>query len=306
MTKFAGRVADLGFGAGWRLVRTLPAGVAAAGFRVAADQAARRNGPGARQLRANLARVVPQAGDDELTDLVHTGLRSYARYWCETFRLPAMDLDMLAARAETSVAGKENLDAALAAGRGAVVALPHSGNFDVAGYWVARRHGGFTTIVERLRPESLYLRFQAYRESLGFEILPLTGGERHPFAVLSARLRANRVICLVSDRDLTASGVPVNFFGEPATMPGGPAFLAARTGAALLPVGSWFTEDGWGYRIHPPIPVAGKSDVPAATQALADVFAGDIAAHPADWHMTQKLWLSDTVPAPAPVVRDVV
>ncbi|HEX9334874.1 MAG TPA: phosphatidylinositol mannoside acyltransferase, partial [Pseudonocardiaceae bacterium] len=75
---------------------------------------------------------------------------------------------------------------------------------------------------------------------------------------------------------------------------GGPALLAARTGAALLPVGSWFTEDGWAYRIHPPIPVAGKADVPAATQALADVFAGDIAAHPADWHMTQKLWLSDT------------
>jgi KDO2-lipid IV(A) lauroyltransferase len=301
VTTFAGRLADLGFGAGWRLVRMLPAGVANAGFRAGADRAARRGGPTARQLRANLARVVPRANDDELDSLVRQGLRSYARYWCETFRLPAMDPVALSARAEASVEGRENLDAALAAGRGAVVALPHSGNFDVAGLWVARKYGGFTTVVERLRPESLYRRFLAYRESLGFEILPLTGGERHPFVVLSTRLRANRVICLVSDRDLTSAGIPVTLFGEQAKMPGGPALLAARTGAALLPVGSWFAGDGWGYRIHPPIPVAGKADVPAATQALADVFAGDIAAHPADWHMTQKLWLSDTAAVSVPV-----
>jgi KDO2-lipid IV(A) lauroyltransferase len=293
VTTFTGKLADLGFGAGWRLVRLLPAGVAGAAFRFGADRAARRGGPGASQLRRNLARVVPQAGDEELAELVRSGLRSYARYWCETFRLPAMNPDLMYERVDPCIHGRENLDAALAAGRGAVVALPHAGNFDVAGLWTARRYGGFTTVVERLRPESLYRRFVAYRESLGFEILPLTGGERHPFVVLSQRLRANRVICLVSDRDLTSAGIPVTFFGEQARMPGGPALLAARTGAALLPVGSWFTDDGWGFRIHPPIRVADKAGVPAATQALADVFAGDIAARPADWHMTQKLWLAD-------------
>ena len=289
-------LADVGFGAGWRLVRLLPAGTANTLFRVGADRAARRNGPGTQQLRRNLARVVPQAGEDELAALVRDGLRSYARYWCETFRLPAMDHAGIYKDLDAHVAGQENLDAALAAGRGAIVALPHSGNFDAAGVWVAQRKGGFTTVVERLRPESLYRRFVAFRESLGFEVLPLTGGERHPFVVLSQRLRANKVICLIADRDLSATGLPVMFFGEPAKMPGGPALLAARTGAALLPVASWNTEDGWEFRIHPPIPVAGKPDVPAATQALADVFAGDIAAHPADWHMTQKLWLSDLSP----------
>jgi phosphatidylinositol dimannoside acyltransferase len=293
VTTFTGRVADLGFGAGWHVVRLMPATMAGALFRAGADRAARRDGPDARQLRRNLARVVPQAGDDELDELVRDGLRSYARYWCETFRLPAMDLDAMNRRVDPCIHGRENLDAAIAAGTGAIVALPHAGNFDVAGLWTARRYGGFTTVVERLRPESLYRRFQAYRESLGFEILPLTGGERHPFVVLSQRLRANKVICLVSDRDLTATGIPVMFFGEQATMPGGPAMLAARTGAALLPVGSWFTDDGWGFRIHPPIRVPGKESVAAATQALADVFAGDIAARPADWHMTQKLWRAD-------------
>lgn len=293
MTDLGGRLADLGFGAGWRLAGMLPDSTAAALFRFGADRAFRRDGAGVRQLRRNLARVVPRAGDDELDELVRAGVRSYARYWCEAFRLPSTDLDALYQRVDPHIAGQEYLEKALADGNGAIVSLSHSGNFDVAGVWVARRLGGFTTVAERLRPESLYRRFVAYRESLGFEIVPLTGGERHPFVVLSQRLRANKVVCLVSDRDLTSTGVPVTFFGEQTRMPGGPALLAARTGAALLPVGSWFTEDGWSFRIHPPVKVAGKAGVPAATQAVADVFAGDIAAHPVDWHMWQQLWLTD-------------
>jgi KDO2-lipid IV(A) lauroyltransferase len=289
----AGRLADLGFGAGWSVVRRLPGGVAAGLFRTGADLSVRRAGPGVRQLRANLARVVPRAGEDELAELVRDGVRSYARYWCEAFRLPSMDLAALYKRLDPNVLGQEYLDAALAEGNGAILALPHSGNVDVAGVWVAQRFGGFTTVAERLRPESLYRRFLAFRESLGFEVVPLTGGARHAFVVLSQRLRANKVICLVTDRDITSAGLPVTFFGEQTRMPGGPALLAARTGAALLPVGSWFTETGWTYRIHPPIKVAGKAGAGAATQAMADVFAGDIANHPADWHMMQKLWLAD-------------
>lgn len=301
MTNGSGRLTDLGYGAAWRLVRTLPDGVARAAFRFGADRAARGGGDRARQLRRNLARVVPRAGDDELDELVREGLRSYARYWCETFRLPAMDHHDIYRRVEESVTGREYLDAALADGRGAVVALPHSGNFDMAGLWTARRYGGFATVVERLRPEALYQRFLAYRESLGFEILPLTGGARHPLVVLSQRLRANGIVCLVGDRDLSSTGLPVTFFGEPTRMPPGPALLAARTGAVLLPVGSWFTDDGWSFRIHPPIRVPGKEGVGAATQALADVFAGDIAAHPADWHVLQPLWPAD-LPSADPVL----
>jgi KDO2-lipid IV(A) lauroyltransferase len=294
MSELSNRLVDLGFGAGWGLVRRLPAGLAGSLFRAGADFSSRRPGPGVLQLRRNLARVVPKAGEDELDQLVRDGVRSYARYWCEAFRLPSMDLPALYRRVNPDVAGQEYLDAALAEGNGAVLALSHSANFDVAGAWLAQRQGGFTTVAERLRPESLYRRFVAYREALGFEIVPLTGGERHPLVVLSQRLRANKVVCLISDRDLTSAGLPVTFFGEETRMPGGPALLAARTGAALLPVGSWFTDDGgWTFRIHPPIMVAGKPGVGAATQAMADVFAGDIASAPADWHMMQKLWLAD-------------
>lgn len=293
---FSERLADAGYGAGWRIVRTLPEGVARSLFTFGADRVARRPGAGAAQLRRNLARVVPQAGPAELDDLVRQALRSYARYWCEAFRLPTMDHDALCRNVQPQITGYEYVDAAIAEGAGVIIALPHSGNFDVIGTWAARRYGRFATVAERLRPESLFQRFVTYRESLGFEILPLTGGDQYTFRVLLRRLHANRMVCLVSDRDLSATGVPVTFFGERTRMPGGAATLAAMTGAPLLPLGCWFTDDGWGFRVHPPIAVSSRAAVAAATQSLADVFAGDIAAHPADWHMMQPLWLADLPP----------
>ncbi|MEU7477690.1 phosphatidylinositol mannoside acyltransferase [Lentzea sp. NPDC042327] len=283
-------LATLGYTAGWQLIRLLPEPWARGLFQAGADHAARRGGASVQQLRKNLSRVVPRAGDEELDELVRESLRSYARYWREAFRLPTMDHRAVVQKCDQLISGTENLDAALREGTGAVVALPHSGNWDMAGVWLVAHSGTFTTVAERLKPESLYRRFVEYRETLGFEVLPLTGGDRPPTAVLTERLRANKVVCLLGDRDLTSSGVPVTFFGEQTLMPAGPAHLAATTGAALLPVGCWNTEDGWQFRIHPPIKV---STVPAATQALADVFAADIAAHPTDWHMLQKLWLAD-------------
>ncbi len=283
-------LATLGYTAGWRLIRLLPESWARGLFQAGADYAARRGGAGVQQLRTNLRRVVPRAGEEELDELVRESLRSYARYWREAFRLPSVDHRAVYEKCDQLVSGTENLDAALREGRGAIAALPHSGNWDMAGVWLVGHSGTFTTVAERLKPESLYRKFVEFRETLGFEVLPLTGGDRPTATVLAERLRANKVVCLLADRDLTSSGVPVTFFGEQTLMPAGPAHLAATTGAALLPVGCWNTADNWQFRIHPPIKV---STVPAATQALADVFAADIAAHPTDWHMMQKLWLAD-------------
>lgn len=292
MSRVSDWLSDAGFGAGWRLVRLLPARAADTLFAAGGDIAAARGGTGVAQLRANLRRVVPQAGDDELDELVKKAMRSYARYWQEAFRLPSLDPERVAERFEAGVEGKENLDAALRDGNGAVLALPHSGNWDLAGVWMVQRYGTFTTVAERLKPESLYRRFLAYRESLGFEVLPLDGGAR-VLTSMKNRLRDNGIVCLLADRDLTNGGQPVTFFGERTRMPAGPAWLAARTGAALLPLTTWFTENGWGLRIHPRIRVNDREEIASATQLLADVFAGDIASHPADWHMLQKLWLSD-------------
>lgn len=298
--ELGGRLAGLGYAAGWHGVRLLPEHTAHALFRAGGDLAGRRGGAGVRQLRANLARVVPKAGQDELDELVTAAMRSYARYWCEVFRLPAMPQQDVYEAVDRGATGQENLLAALEKGNGAIIALTHSGNWDLAGVWLSHRLGQMTTVVERLRPESLFRRFVAFRESLGFEVLPLTGGERPSGEVLAERLRQNKVVCLMADRSLTSSGMPVTFFGERTRMPPGPAFLAATTGAALLPVGSWFSGEEWGFRVHPPVPVRGRRELRAATQAVADIFASDIAAHPADWHMLQPFFSADrTAPAAA-------
>ena len=287
------RLAELGYRAGWRLVRSVPEPLAARAFGFGADRAARGGGPAVAQLRRNLARVVPGAPAEELDDLVRRGLRSYARYWREAFRLPAMDHAALHARLDGAVEGVSHLDAALAAGRGVVVVLPHTGNWDLAGVWLVGRCGEFSTVAERLRPEALYRRFEEYRRSLGFDVVPLTGEAQSPTLRLARRLRSGGVVCLLADRDLTESGVTVDLFGAPARLPSGPARLAAATGAVLLPFGCWFAPDGWGMCFHPPVSVRGGSEVTGATQAVAGRFAADIAEHPEDWHMLQPLWLAD-------------
>lgn len=278
------------YGAGWRGVRALPAGVAEGLFRTGADVAARRDGPGARRLRAALALLRPDAGPAELDALVHAGLRSYARYWCEVFRLPV--LDPRAVHAAVDVRGAAPIFSALGDGRGVVVALTHSGNWDVAGVWLveALRAAGhdpsFTTVAARLRPESLYRRFVAYREGLGFEVVSVEDGAA-AYRALHGRLRRGGVVCLVSDVDLSASGVDVTFLGAPARLPGGAARLAAATGAVLLPVVPSFTPGAWAVDIAAPVPVPDRAAVPEAVQGLADAFGPLLATVPQDWHMLQ-------------------
>jgi phosphatidylinositol dimannoside acyltransferase len=283
-----GRLTDWGYAAGWRVVRSMPELLARNTFDAGAHYAARNGGP--KQLRKNLARVLGVPPDRVPDGLIRASLASYARYWREAFRLPTMDHEALGR--ELSVQDIERVWAALDAGRGAILAAPHSGNWDMAGVWLVQNHGTFTTVAERLKPESLYNRFIAYRESLGFEVLPLSGGERPAFEILCERLRDNRVVCLVAERDLTRTGVQVDFFGEPTRMPAGPAKLALETGAALLPVHCWYERSGWGMRVYPELD-ASSGNIGVITQALADRFARNIAAYPADWHMLQPQWLAD-------------
>jgi KDO2-lipid IV(A) lauroyltransferase len=301
LERAAGAATDAGFAAGWAAVKALPEPLVAAGFRAGADRAARRRGGGATRLRSNLRRVVPAASEAELDELTRRGLRSYARYWQEAFRLPVIGPDRI--RAHTNFIGVQTLDKAIAEGRGVVLTLPHSGNWDAAAVWLVDHGARFTTVAERLRPESLFRRFVAYREGLGMEVLPLTGGDRPPSDVLAERLRAGGVVCLLGDRDLTRRGIDVTFFGDTARMPAGPALLAATTGAALHPVGLWFTPSGWGVRVRDAVALPGerlRDRVGTATQALADAYAEDVTAHPEDWHMLQRLWLADLEPAALP------
>lgn len=283
-----GRMSDAAYAGGWALVRALPEDAAAALFRAGADLAWRRGGPSVDRLRANLARAAP---DRDLDVLTREALRSYARYWCEVFRLPVTPPERLLGGMQ--IVDEHLFRDSVAAGRGTIVPLPHSGNWDQAGAWCTATGVPFTTVAERLKPESLYDRFVAFRESLGMEVLPLTGGAQPPFDVLAARLAAGGTLCLVADRDLSARGVDVQLFGAATRMPAGPASLALRTGATLLPVTLSFRPDGWEAVFHP---VVAHTDVATMTQQVADAFGRGIAAHPADWHMLQRLFLDDLPP----------
>ncbi|WP_149183820.1 phosphatidylinositol mannoside acyltransferase [Streptomyces sp. TRM49041] len=297
------RLTDALYGLGWGTVKKLPEPVAAGLGRRIADTAWKRRGKGVLRLEANLARVVPDATPARLAELSKAGMRSYMRYWMESFRLPTWSAE----RVERAVDIKDvhYLKDGLEAGNGVILALPHLANWDLAGVWVTRTLGvPFTTVAERLKPETLYDRFVAYRESLGMEVLPHTGGAA--FGRLARRLREGGLVCLVADRDLSESGVEVDFFGETARMPAGPALLAQQTGALLLPVTLWY-EDApvTRGRVYPPVDVpesgtrAAKTSV--MTQALADAYAEGIADHPEDWHMLQRLWLADLDPAKGPM-----
>ncbi|MFI5964336.1 phosphatidylinositol mannoside acyltransferase [Streptomyces asoensis] len=295
------RLTDALYGLGWSTVKKLPESVAVRLGRTVADLAWKRRGKGVRRLESNYARVVPDASPERLAELSRAGMRSYLRYWMESFRLPAWSTD----RVREGFVPKDvhHLTDGIAAGRGVVLALPHMANWDLAGAWVTTELGTpFTTVAERLKPETLYDRFVAYREGLGMEVLPHSGGTA--FGTLARRLRDGGLVCLVAERDLSASGVEVDFFGAAARMPAGPALLAQQTGALLLPVTLWYDDSPvMQGRVHPPIEVPGTGTraekTSVMTQALADAFATGIADHPEDWHMLQRLWLADLEPRPA-------
>ncbi|MET7611773.1 phosphatidylinositol mannoside acyltransferase [Streptomyces seoulensis] len=298
----ADRLTDGLYGLGWSTVKKLPEPVAATLGRTVADAAWKRRGKGVQRLEANYARVVPDASPQRLAELSRAGMRSYLRYWMESFRLPAWSAERV--RTGFDPKGAHYLTDGLAAGRGVILALPHLANWDLAGAWVTTTLGiPFTTVAERLKPETLYDRFVAYREGLGMEVLAHSGASA--FGTLARRLRDGGLVCLVADRDLSAAGVEVDFFGERARMPAGPALLAQQTGAQLLPVTLWYDDSPvMQGRVHPPVEVPEEGTriekTAVMTQALADTFASGIAEHPEDWHMLQRLWLADLDPAKGP------
>jgi KDO2-lipid IV(A) lauroyltransferase len=297
LSALKGRLTSASYALAWWLVCRVPESWGRWVFAKAGEIAWRRQGPGVQVLEANLRRVVgPEPSGKELRALSRAAMDSYARYWFEVFRLPVMGADRIV-RETRCVDGKDRLFAALASGRGAVLPLPHMGNWDHAGAWIiAEGAPGFTTVAERLKPESLARRFFAFREGLGFEVLPATGGVQR-FGILAQRLRAGGLVCLPADRDITGSGIEVDFFGEKARMMGGAAALAVQTGAALMPVTLWYDGPLWYTHIHEEIPVpengTRREKIAAMTQDVARVFEAGIAAHPQDWHMLQRVFTAD-------------
>lgn len=211
------------------------------------------------------------------------------RYWCDTFRIQDWSKERVQSTVTTT---NENLLIdPMKAGTGVVVALPHSGNWDHAGAYFCSLGIPLVTVAEKLKPEALFQRFLHHRESMGFEVLSL---DSRSFATLVKRAREKRLIALVADRDLSQSGIDVEFFGHPARMPAGPALLHIRTGIPLVAAHVSYTRTGIHVEFNSiEIPASGTDDerISAGVQATANLFATGIEKYPEDWHMLQRIWI---------------
>jgi KDO2-lipid IV(A) lauroyltransferase len=255
-------------------------------------------GAGMRGRRAmierHLRRVDPSLRGTALRRAVQSAFDYYARYWVESFRLPG--LSAAEVDAGFSYEGLAHVDDALSAGLGVIVCLPHLGGWEWAGRWIADQGLPITVVVEPLEPPELFEWFVSFRESLGMTVVPVGSAAA---AAVSRALRANEVVCLLSDRDIQGGGIEVEFFGERTTLPGGPATLGLRTGAPVLPTAVYFTSqrDGHHAIIRPPVPAERegslREDVTRITQALAHELEVLIRAAPQQWHLFQPNWPSD-------------
>ena len=282
------KVSALAYFAGWRIVRVLPHTWAYGLFERLATYLVGKDGKGVQRLRSNLRRIKPHLSEAELQLLLGQAMSSYLRYWCDTFRIQDWSTSQIQSSV-TLTRGELLLDP-MRDGRGVVIALPHSGNWDHAGAYFCSLGIPLVTVAERLKPEALFQRFLRYRQAMGFEVLSI---DSRSFATLIKRAREKRLIALVADRDLSASGVDVNFFGFPARMPAGPALLAIKTGIPLVVAHVSYTQSG----IHIEFTSVDVSEdgseserVAKMTQRMASLFEKGIAAHPQDWHMLQRIW----------------
>lgn len=275
--------------AGWRIVRWLPEKSAYRLFSFVADRVSAKNGKSFSRLASNLRRVAPELSDSELRSLAEAGMRSYLRYWCDTFRSP--DWDTARIQSSVTVNDAELLFEPVHSKRGVIVALPHAGNWDHAGSYFCSQGIPLVTVVERLKPEKLFQKFLEYRQAIGMEALPLDG---RVMGTLASRLREGKLVALVADRDLSRSGIDVKFFDGTARMPAGPALLALRTGADLITAFVSYTASGIHIEFRKVEIANGDSEseqVAKTVQLCADNFAAGIAQHPEDWHMLQRIWV---------------
>ena len=283
-----------GFRTGALMSRLLPAHVAeglAAPIGLGASFAnAERRAMVARHQR----RVNPAWGRTRVRQAVQEAFDSYSRYWIESLRLPSLPARTV--ERGIDVVGYSHVTAALEQGNGVILALPHLGGWEWGGRWLTDYGHRVTVVVERLDPPELFDWFARLRRDLGMNVVPL--GPQAAGAVLGA-LRDNQIVCLLSDRDISGGGIDVELFGERTTLPAGPATLALRTGAPLLPVGVYFTRRVNGHLglVRPPVPAErhGKlrDDVARVTQLLAAELEHLIRRAPEQWHLFQPNWPSD-------------
>jgi KDO2-lipid IV(A) lauroyltransferase len=274
---------------GWFIVRRLSDKGAESLFSKIGSWMFAKNGKSVLRLRSNLSRAFPSMESEKLDDLVRRGVLSYMRYWMETFRSPDWSKERILST--VTVSNEHLLLDPITNKTGVVVSLPHAGNWDHAGSYFCSKGARLVTVAEILKPRALFEKFLAYRQAIGMEVLPL---DSRAFPTLMQRARDGKLIALVADRDLSSSGIDVEFFGGIARMPAGPAIVAIRTGIPLVTAFVSYTDTGIHVDLREILVPDGADEaarVKATVQLCADNFADGIKHSPQDWHMMQRIWV---------------
>ena len=282
----------VGFGylLGWKIVRVLPESVAYRLFDSLANRSARKRGKSYSRLFNNLKRVKPDLDDNQLHELTSLGMRSYLRYWCDAFRLPSWSHERLVGTVTTE--GEEMFRAHVAQGKGVVVSLPHSGNWDHAGAYFSATGIPIISVAEKLKPERVFQAFLKYRERIGMRIYSAAD---NVVPALHGHLARGEVVALVADRDLSKSGIEVDFFDGVAKMPSGPALLALRNNSYLIVAHVTYTKQGIHIKFSEPLSsqeTQEQAKIKDLIQQTANFFVEGIRKNPEDWHMLQRVWIS--------------
>lgn len=280
-----------GYNLAWTLLKFLPEKLGRKLFSQLADRIYQANKRSVQQLRANLKQVTKLSGTD-LEDLVKLGVNSYFKYWYEAFVLTTWSKKKITQF--YTMSNKAELERIISQYPRVVIALPHMGNWDAAAYWFTTSFRPLTTVAEKLSPVKLYEKFVKFRTRLGVEVLPL---ERNSdlFHQLLARLKSQRIIALLSDRDISRTGIKVNFFNAEAAMPAGPAALAYAGDAIVVTIKIYNSPTGKILSEIRDVLAIDKNltrelAIEDLTQRMAKSFEAMITEHPQDWHLMQRLW----------------
>jgi KDO2-lipid IV(A) lauroyltransferase len=276
----------------WKLIAVLPEKLAYKFANYVSDQIYNKNGKGIKRLRSNYGRVMPEYPDQKLEELTKMGMRSCLRYWFDTFRLSKWSKKRIIST--TQVIRENLLRDPIQSKRGCIVALPHAGNWDHAAAYFCSTGITLTAVVEKLKPEAIFKKFLAYRESIGIEAI---SHKEKTIPILTQRLQEGKLIALVADRDMSRNGIEVNFFGRTSKMPSGPAILAIKTGSPLITAYVRYTFGGIEIIFDEIVMPAGSAteeeQIKLITQSIADNFAKRIKEYPVDWHMLQRIWVDE-------------
>jgi KDO2-lipid IV(A) lauroyltransferase len=276
----------------WKLIAVLPEKSAYKLADYVSDRIYKKNGKGIKRLRGNYGRVMPEYSSQKLEELTKLGMRSYLRYWFDTFRLSKWSKNRIIST--TQVIRENLLRDPIQSKHGCIVALPHAGNWDHAAAYFCSTGITLTAVVEKLKPEAIFKKFLAYRQSIGIEAI---SHKEKTIPILTERLQAGKLIALVADRDMSRNGIEVNFFGKTSKMPSGPAILAIKTGAPLITAYVRYTPGGieiiFDETLKPTNSGSEEEQIKIITQSMADNFAKRIKENPVDWHMLQRIWVDE-------------